>query len=71
MKQASSPVNPIFFTLYCLKRAEAGPKPKRDALKRYIHQVNFIFTPYLGTRLIKLCLLLNCANQEIEDSLLF
>jgi len=67
MKQASSHANPIFFTFYHLKRAEAGPKPKRDALKRYIHEVNFFFTPYLAIRLVKLCLLLNCVNQEIEE----
>lgn len=71
MKQTSSPANPIFFTLYHLRRADACPKPKRDAMKRYIHQMNFIFTPYLEMRLIKLHLLLNYANQEIKHSLLF
>lgn len=70
MKQAASPANPTFFTLYCLKKAEADLKPERDALKKYLHQANFIFTPYLGIKLIKLCLLLNCANQEIEGPLI-
>lgn len=38
--------------------------------RRYIQQVNFNFTPYLGIKLIKLCLLLNCANQEIKALLI-
>lgn len=34
---------------------------KNSALKKYIDQVSFIVTIYLG-RLIKLCFLLNCTN---------